>query len=246
MWKNLYQKTIYEIYKSKEFLGYKIFEFEKMFVILWNDQQMYYYNMAHAQNFGKNELTSVQKNIPDTYMCVASSNAVDDDSLPLKKGTPSYLMVLNAQNKIEENAPFKISRVTNQKTVSDFCDVITDVYNKKEDRELLIDYFTKELGLENCFRYVGYIDNKPAGAVEFSEGKEAACVSWGAVKEEFRKRGLYKAMFAHAINNEIDRGINTIVLNSSEMGRQIYLKMGFTPLANRHNYVLENITPLLR
>ena len=238
MWKNLYQKTIYEIYKSKEFLGYKIFEFEKMFVILWNNQQMFYFNMAHAQKFGKNELASIQKNIPDTYMCVVSSNVIDD-SLPLKKGTPSYLMVLKLQNKIEENTQFKILRVTNQKTVADFCDVITDVYDKKKDRELLIDYFTKELGLENCFRYVGYINNKPAGAVEFSEGKEAACVSWGAVKKEFRKRGLYKAMLAHAMNNETDRGIKTIVLNSSEMGREIYLKMGFVPLANRYNYVLE-------
>lgn len=239
MWKNLYQKTIYEIYKSKEFLGYKIFEFEKMFVILWNNPQMFYYNMAHAYKFGKNEFVSIQQNIPDTYMCVASSNVVDDETLSLKKGTQSYLMVLNIQNKIEENAQFKILRVTNQKTVSDFCDVITDVYNKEKDRKLLIDYFTKEIGLENCFRYVGYIDNEPAGAVEFSEGKEAACVSWGAVKEKFRKRGLYKAMLAHAVNNEINRGINTIVLNSSEMGRDIYTKMGFVPLANRYNYVLE-------
>jgi GNAT superfamily N-acetyltransferase len=239
MWQNLYQKTIYEVYKSKEFLGYKIFEFEKMFVILWNNQQMFYFNMAHTNKFGKDELVSIQKNIPDTFLCVASSCAIDDETLPLKKGTPSYLMVLNVQSKVEENTQFKILRVSNQKTAADFCDVISDVYDKKKDRELLVDYFTKEIGLENCFRYVGYIDNEPAGAVEFSEGKEAACVSWGAVKKEFRKRGLYKAMFAHAINNEINRGINTIVLNSSEMGRDIYIKMGFTPLANRYNYVLE-------
>lgn len=239
MWQNLYQKTIYEVYKSKEFLGYKIFEFEKMFVILWNNQQMFYFNMAHTNKFGKDELAIIQKNIPDTFLCVASSNAIDDETLPLKKGTPSYLMALNVQNKIEENTRFKILRVSNQKTVADFCDVITDVYDKKKDRELLIDYFTKEIGLENCFRYVGYIDNEPAGAVEFSEGEDAACVSWGAVKKEFRKRGLYKAMFARAINNEINRGINTIVLNSSEMGRDIYIKMGFMSLANRYNYVLE-------
>ena len=54
---------------------------------------------------------------------------------------------------------------------------------------------------------MGYIDNKPAGTIEFSEGKAAAYVSWGAIKKEFRRRGLYKSMFAHAINQEIDRGI---------------------------------------
>lgn len=126
MWKNLYQKTVYEAYKSKEHLGYKIFEFEEMF-------------------------------------------------------------------------------------------------------------------LDNCFKYVGYIDDNPAGTLEFSEGSEAAYVAWGAVKPEFRKRGLYKSMLIHAINHEIDRGFNKIVLNSSEMGKEIYAKMGFIPLAERNNYVLEKI-----
>lgn len=239
MWKNLYQKTIYEVYKSKEFLGYKIFEFEKMFVILWNNQQMFYYNMAHSDKFGREEFENIKKNIPDTFMCIASSKEIEDKTLPIKNGTPSYLMVLNAKKQIEENTQFQILRVTNPKTVADFCDVITEVYDKTKDKELLVDCFTKELVVENCFRYVGYINNEPAGAVEFSEGKSAVYVSWGAVKKDFRKRGLYKAMFAYAINREINRGINTIVLNSSEMGRDIYVKMGFVPLANRYNYVLE-------
>lgn len=239
MWKNLYQKTIYEIYKSKEFLGYKIFESDKMFVILWSDQQMPYYNMAHCHKFGKNDLDFIRENIPDTFISIASENAVTDENLSLKKGTPSYLMVLNIQNTITENQQFKILRVTDDKTVSDFCEVITEVYDKTKDRERLIEYFSKERNLDNCFRYIGYINNEPAGAVEFSEGTEAACVSWGAVREKFRKHGLYKAMLAHAINHEIDRGLNTIVLNSSEMGKDIYIKMGFTTLASRYNYVLE-------
>ena len=48
MWKNLYQKTVYEAYKTKEHLGYKIFEFGEMFVVLWNNQQMFYWNIAHC------------------------------------------------------------------------------------------------------------------------------------------------------------------------------------------------------
>ncbi len=239
MWKNLYQKTIYEIYKSKELLGYKIFEFEKMFVVLWNDLQMPYYNMAHCSKFGNAEWDVIKNNIPKTFMSIASGSVVTDETLPLKKGTPSYLMALNLQNKVAEDKRFKILRVTNRKTAEDFCEVVTEVYNKPKDRDLLSEYFFKEANLDNCFRYIGYIDDEPAGAVEFSEGKTAACVSWGAVKEKYRKRGLYKAMFAHAINNEIDRGLKTIVLNSSEMGKDIYKKMGFSALADRYNYILE-------
>ena len=93
--------------------------------------------------------------------------------------------------------------------------------------------------MDYCFRYVGYIDNKPAGSIEFSEGKNVVYVCWGAVKQEFRKRGLYSSMLAHAINHEVDRGFNKILLNSSEIGKNIYAKMGFVPFANRYNYVFE-------
>ena len=99
--------------------------------------------------------------------------------------------------------------------------------------------FRQELHLENCFRYVGYINHQLAGTVEFAEGNDAACVAWGAVKKEYRGRGLYKAMLLYAINHEFDRGVKSIVLNSSEMGKSIYAKMGFEPLAQRYNYILD-------
>ena len=107
------------------------------------------------------------------------------------------------------------------------------------DKDELIKSFANETNLKNCFKYVGYIDNEPAGMIEFSEGKNTAYASWGAVREKFRRQGLYKAIFAHAINYEFDRGIKTILLNSSEMGREAYRKMGFTPLTDRYNYVLD-------
>ena len=240
MWKNLYQKTVYEAYKTKEHLGYKILETKDMFVVLWNNQQMYYWNIAHCNKFSENELKFIKNNIPDTFLCIASTNIIKDEIFPLKKGTKSYLMVLDAQNKINEDNRFKILRVTNQETLIDFCDIATEVYEIEKDKQALISSFSKELDLDNCFKYVGYIDNKPAGTIEFSEGKEAAYVSWGAVKKEFRMRGLYKSMFAHAINQERDRGIHKIVLNSSEMGKEVYIKMGFVPLDNRNNYILED------
>ena len=141
--------------------------------------------------------------------------------------------------KLLENKIFKILSVTDEKTAADFCDVITDVYDKTQDRELWLKSFKNELKLDNCFMYVGYVDDEPAGAVEFSEGLEAVYICWGAVKEAFRNRGLYKSLLVYAINYEIDRGIHKIVLNASEMGKEIYLKMGFHMLADRYNYVIE-------
>ena len=64
MWKNLYQKTMYEAYKTKEHLGYKIIEFENMFAVLWNNQNVPYYNIIHCDKFGQKELDIIKQNIP--------------------------------------------------------------------------------------------------------------------------------------------------------------------------------------
>ena len=239
MWQNLYQKTVYEVYKAKEYLGYKIFNFEEMFVILWNDQQIPSLNIVHCNKFDKGQLDFIKKNIPDTFLCIASNNVVTKELPSLKEGRTSYLMELTLQNKLEENKPFKILRVKDEKTLVDFCNIVTDVYDMAKNKETLLRSFSKELDLDYCSRYVGYIDNKPAGSIEFSEGKSAVYVCWGAVKQEFRKRGLYTSMLVRAINHEVDRGFNKILLNSSEIGKDIYAKMGFVPFANRYNYVFE-------
>jgi len=239
MWQNLYQKTIYEIYKSREHLGYKIFDFDEMFVVLWNNQQMSYFNMVHCHKFGPWEFNLIKQNFPDTFLSVASAQVVTENLSILKQGTPSYLMMCDVQNSLAEDDRFEILRVTDERTVADFCDVVTEVYDRKQDKDALMRGFLQELDLDNCFRYVGYINHQPAGTVELAEGKEAVCVSWGAVKNEFRKRGLYRTMLVHAIHKEADRGLKTIVLNSSEMGRDIYTTMGFVPLAPRYNYVLD-------
>ena len=240
MWMNLYQKTVYEAYKSKERLGYMFFETKNMFIVLWNETQMSYLNAVHCQQFGKAELNFIKEKLPNTFLCIASNQSVDDIALPVKKGTSSYLMMLKAQSPMKENNRFEILRVTDQKTLADFCDVVTDVYDLAKDKDALLRSCSKEIGLDNCFKYVGYVNHQPAGAVEFSEGKDAAYVAWGAVKQPYRKQGLYTAIMARAINYEIDRGLNTIVLNSSETGKSVYKKMGFEFLADRHNYILES------
>ena len=146
---------------------------------------------------------------------------------------------LDVKEKIINNSQFKIVKVSDLETLKQFCDIAAEVYDLTKDKDELIKSFANETNLKNCFKYVGYINDEPAGMIEFSEGKNAAYASWGAVREKFRRQGLYKAIFAYAINYEFDRGIKTILLNSSEMGREAYRKMGFTPLTDRYNYVLD-------
>ncbi len=239
MWKNLYQKTMYEAYKTKEHLGYKIVEFENMFAVLWNNQNVPYYNIIHCDKFGQKELDIIKQNIPDTFLCIASNHEIVEDLANVKKGHATYLMKLDVKEKIINNSQFKIVKVSDLETLKQFCDIAAEVYDLTKDKDELIKSFANETNLENCFKYVGYINDEPAGMIEFSEGKNAAYASWGAVREKFRRQGLYKAIFAYAINYEFDRGIKTILLNSSEMGKEAYKKMGFVPLTSRYNYVLD-------
>lgn len=239
MWKNLYQKTMYEAYKSKQHLGYKVIDFDNMFAVLWNNQNIPYYNIVHCDMLGKKELDLLKKEIPNTFLCIASNTPISEE-LGLKIGKPSYPMILKADDKLNFDTKFEVKRVSNHEMLVQFCEVASEVFNLTNDVDELIKSFANETNLDNCFKYVGYIDNEPVGSLEVSEGIDGAYISWGAVKKEYRRRGMYRAMLAHAINHEIDRGFKTILLCSSQMAIDVYAKMGFKTLAERNNYVLEN------
>lgn len=66
MQKNLFQKTVYEVYKSKETLGYKIIETPHMFIILWNDHTISRLNVAHCEKFTNEEFDFIRKKIKNT------------------------------------------------------------------------------------------------------------------------------------------------------------------------------------
>lgn len=71
--KNLFQKTVYEVYKSKEAWGYKIIETSYMFIILWNDQTISGLNVVHCEKFTDEEFNFIKENLKGIEFGIATN-----------------------------------------------------------------------------------------------------------------------------------------------------------------------------
>ena len=73
MQKNLFQQTVYEVYKNKEAAGYKIIETPTMFLVLWNEPRLLDLNVAHCQKFEKTELDFLRRRFKGLKLSIASN-----------------------------------------------------------------------------------------------------------------------------------------------------------------------------
>ncbi|OAS14399.1 GNAT family N-acetyltransferase [Paenibacillus oryzisoli] len=75
--------------------------------------------------------------------------------------------------------------------------------------------------------YVGFLDGHPAGAATaFQEGDTIGIYNVATV-EAYRRRGIGSAMTAHAIREGQVSGAQLAVLQSSELGVNVYRELGF-------------------
>ncbi len=78
------------------------------------------------------------------------------------------------------------------------------------------------------FRYVGYLDGKPASGSSLSMRSNLAGIYAVATLPEARKKGLGAAMTRHAVLEGKARGAEAAILQATEIGRPVYERMGFT------------------
>lgn len=240
MQKNLFQKTVYEVYKSKETLGYKIIETPHMFIILWNDQTISGLNVAHCEKFTNDEFDFFKRKLQGIEICIASNIKSELNNPALEFNEIAQAMLFEPLFKLKENKSFEIKLVDNQQELDLFCEIAGDVFHMQKDVVALQKSLSPDLKLDNCDKYIGYKNGIPAGIIEICRGSEAVLISWVGVKEEFRKQGLCHAMFAYAINNEISKGSHKFVLVATEVGKKVYANFGFEIFASRYDYILKN------
>lgn len=242
MKKNLFQKTVYEVYKAKENFGYKIIETPHMFIILWNDQSISGLNVAHCEKFTFEEFDFIENNLKNIDICIASNIQADIGHAQsrLKFDEIATAMLFEASDTLKENKDFDIKPVLNQQDLDLFCNIAGDVFHMKEEVPALQKSLSFDLELSSWHKYIGYKDNIPAGIIETARGSEATLISWAGVREDFRRQGLCRAMLTHTINNEIKKGYHKFVLVATQAGQKVYSDFGFQILSSRYDYILEN------
>ncbi len=89
----------------------------------------------------------------------------------------------------------------------------------------------KLLGLPDVRIYVGYAKGAPVAASVLIMTNGIAGVYNVTTLDEFRRRGFGETMTRHAIREGAAAGCKVAALQSSDMGKPIYERMGFRTVA---------------
>jgi GNAT superfamily N-acetyltransferase len=76
-----------------------------------------------------------------------------------------------------------------------------------------------------------------AGRIEFSPGRDFAGLFGGGTAEDWRGRGVFRALVAHRAASARRRGVRYLYVDAVPMSRPIFERLGFVPLAETTPYV---------
>ena len=78
-----------------------------------------------------------------------------------------------------------------------------------------------------------------AGRIEFAEGRDFAGLFGGGTAEDWRGRGVFRALVAHRAVRARARGVRYLYVDAVPMSRPIFERLGFVPLTETTPYVRE-------
>jgi GNAT superfamily N-acetyltransferase len=78
-----------------------------------------------------------------------------------------------------------------------------------------------------------------AGRIEFSEGRDFAGLFGGGTAEDWRGKGVFRALVAHRAARARERGVRYLYVDAVPMSRPIFERLGFVPLTTTTPYVRE-------
>lgn len=154
----------------------------------------------------------------------------------------SAVMVIEDRIK-EANLPdgYKVKGVNNRKEIDDFAKVIKEAFDKT-NQQIEKMYETDETIIsEDVISFVIYKDNQPVGAALTSISDEVAGIYWVGVLEEARGQGLGSFITQISTNAGFDSGKDLVILQASEAGERVYIKLGYETITRYRTYTIENI-----
>lgn len=143
-------------------------------------------------------------------------------------------MFLKLNQKYQEQNRLSFQIVTEKDQAKLWADLYPQSFGYQISDEILIKT-TREVQY-----YLIYFENNPIGtAITFQTDNIIGIHGIGIIPE-MRKRGFAEEIMYFILNRAIDEKIEYAMLQSSSMGKGVYLRMGFTDLFLMTNYLLTN------
>lgn len=124
----------------------------------------------------------------------------------------------------------EVRRITDPDNLSDIQTIESAVWGDEETKGW-VSHLADEMrtGPESIAVYVAYVDGNPAscGWVRFAENSRFASLWGGSTVEQYRGRGVYKALVAARAVEARQRGVDFLNVDASPMSRPILERLGF-------------------
>ena len=142
---------------------------------------------------------------------------------------PGMYMDLNSLVLSNENIPeLKIEFVQNKKHVEDWVSAfIAGLSGTENQREYLFKSEITLLQKSDYIRFVGYWNGEPVAVAALFLDENVAGVYFVITKPDHRGKGIGTAITIAALKNAKERGYQDAILQSSQMGYNIYRRIGF-------------------
>jgi ribosomal protein S18 acetylase RimI-like enzyme len=154
--------------------------------------------------------------------------------------TPGMAVDLNELNEpMQSMAGFEIREVKDEESLQSWANVFLNGSGLPSAWESLAFDLWMQLGLDLPIRnYLGYLDGKPVSTSTVFYGGGAAGIYCVATLPEARGKGIGAALTLKPLQDAREIGYRVGILQSSEMGFNIYKKLGFRHLCQIENFYL--------
>jgi len=154
--------------------------------------------------------------------------------------TPGMAVDLQALNEaIGTVGGLEVRTVADEESLELWTNVFIHGYGLPSDWESITFNLWKQLGFDLPIRnYLGYLNGKPVSTSTLFNGGGAAGIWAVATLPEARGKGIGAAVTLKSLQDAREMGYRIGVLQSSEMGFNIYKRLGFKHLCQIENFYL--------
>ncbi|WP_372474651.1 GNAT family N-acetyltransferase [Capnocytophaga sp. ARDL2] len=203
---------------------------------IWLNQ---YPNILTNEILKEIQSTSFQSIEPLTFSYFANDGFQNEDeklqSFGFVKKSEQYGMSLALTEKILANNKLQLKKIE----IKEQSEIWSDVFSK---------CFGYHISAESVYKskseiefYLLYYQENTIGTLVLHQTENIMGVHSLGVLPEFRKLGFAEEIMCQIINQSIENQSKIITLQSSPMGRNLYLKLGFEEDFLMMNYALTNI-----
>jgi len=218
-------------YSENEHFNYAIVENSEWPNRLWFDHDVNNSSLQSAKEFIDNNTTKLTLPYWDIYK---SSSERLFKSLGFNIKFKQVGMSMKLKNKFEFKKRLTIELVTDKNEAELWESIYPNAFGYKISKEIIL------LTQEKIKFYLAKLNDEPVGtAILYNTGNVAGIHGVGVVPSA-RRKGFAEEIMKHVINDSINSGMKYSTLQASDMGKGIYLRLGYTDDFVIKNYVLDN------